>query len=691
MRISPGLALGWIVAAWVGVSAPAAGADDAAFVQRVNAIYEGRDRAVTGELRADQIVLSAVAAMQASPEGASPALRAALATPKSSDWGELEGWAAAAEQQAAIGALRKAGEPGKRMSYLQPYGSGVDGELRAKGLFTDLGEPPILAAARFGHLKGLDRLCALVQVEATRLGETGKASEALTLTVAWTHFSRLLADREFSDEMRWGLRNMTIGLERTLDIVRTYGDQLTDAQVGAAIESLSERNLSLDRLRLPRGERIAGEQILARAFVERGGASDSGFGSTMALVTSSERPLLQFGEAARWQAAASGHAGTFDTTDQLAGVFKDFELRWGLRPDDRILKSASEFERMDANRYAAVARVSEGFPTLFGARQQVITEAAGTRMALAAAAFKIRHGTFAVALSAARPAYIKTVEKDPYVPAGAEFHYFVPIRDQPRGARDLPKPHVVRVGGADVARQKPVIPEEITEDALRGAIEQLAPSAAAEKKAAAAIKAAGFDRSKIGPVLTEYYSSITGPSIGAILAGGSFWTQILGDVSSNEPTAAGVYSSFVRTLYKELKQKNELRQAYEELLERRPQPKGSGLEEAGDVPLGGANTFSASLDDTTFVLYSSGPNRARDWAREVGHGGADLLIWPPVISLLRDHLGSGASDVGEMTGPWTLHGLMPFVESEAETPADAKSGQTDSGGAPPPVRLPPGG
>ncbi len=693
MRYRPGIGVGLagLVAAMAVI--PARGADDAAFVRRVNAIYEGRDRVVPPDLRADQIVLSAIAAMSPAPEGAATALHAALVTTKSASWRALEAWAIAPEQQSAIEAVRKVGEPGKRFAYLQPYGAGaVDGSLRAKGLYTELGEPPILAAARFEHLRGLDRLGALVQVEATRLGALGKASEALTLMVAWTHFSRLLAEREFAPEMRWGLRNLVIGLQRSLDVVRTYGADLTDTQVGGAIESLNERNLALDRLRLPRGERIAGEQILARAFVERGGASASGFGSTMALVTSTERPLLQFGEAARWQDAAAGHAGTFDTTDTLAGVFKDFELRWGLRQDDRILTTSSEFQRMDATRYSAVARVAQAFPSLFEARQRVLAEAAGARMALAAAAFRIRHNTFPVALSASRPAYIKVVEKDPYSIRGEEFHYFVPIRDQPRNERELPKPHAVRVGGADIAQQKPIIPDDISEDALRAAVEVVNPPGATLKKYTAAIKEASFDRSKLESLMKAYFAESLGPTAGAVVGEQSFWLVALADSGSSEPSAAGLYSSFISTLYKELKQKTQLRQAYEELLDKRPKPESTGLGEAGDLPLGGALTFSAELDDSTFVLYSIGPNRVRGWAREVGQGGADLLIWPPVISLLREQILSSSGDASTLSGPWVLHDLMPFRNDEGPAP-DAKSGEGASGAPAPrnPTKLPPGG
>ncbi len=663
MRYAEAIRAGVMGLALLGLAPGASGADDAEFVQRVNSIYEGRDRVVANELRADLLTLSAVAGMDEAPEAARTPMHAALLTPKSAGWGEAEKWALGVAQQSAIEALRKVGEPGKRYAYLQPYGAGaVDGSLRAKGLYTELGEPPILAAARFLHLDGLDRLACLAQVEATRLAELGKPNEGLTLMLAWTHFSRLLADREFATEVRWGLRNMVIGIERALDLVRVYQDKLTDVEIGSAIESLEQRNLGLDRLRLPRGARLAGEQILSRAFEDRGGPSASRFGATMALVTSSERPLLQFGEASRWQDSASGHAGTFDTTDALAGVFKDFELRWGLRADDRILSTPSDYSRLDKSKYAVVAGVAEPFPGLFTARQRVMAEAGGARMALAVCAFRNRYGTFPVALSAARPAYIKTVEKDAFSTRGEEYHYFVPIRDQPRGARDLPRPHSVRVGGVDISQLKPVIPEEITEDALRGAMDVASPPEETERRIASAIRSASFDRSKIGTLMKEYLAAALGATIAGVISEPAFWTKALSGFQNREPTSQGVYTAIITTLQTELKEKSLLRQAYEELLTQRPRQTPSGLEESASIPLGGATTFTVLLDDSTFIVYSSGPNRVREWAREVGHGGADLLIWPPVISLLRDQVSAGNVGSDGLTGPWVLHDLMPFRE-----------------------------
>jgi len=52
-----------------------------------------------------------------------------------------------------------------------------------------------------------------------------------------------------------------------------------------------------------------------------------------------------------------------------------------------------------------------------------------------------------------------------------------------------------------------------------------------------------------------------------------------------------------------------------------------------------ATTFTVSLDESYFVLYSVGEDAVADFARESGVGGADILYWPPVLSLAREQLG----------------------------------------------------
>lgn len=427
---------------------PALAQDDAAFLQRANDLYTGPDRAVPDARRSDLALLPVLATMAPPPEGVDTPLRAALATPLSEVWSAATQWASAPSQQAVLEQIRKVGESlgaGRNFAFLMPYGAAnVSDEARAAGLFVDVGEPPILAAADFRYLRALDNAECLVNVEATRLAEDKKADDAATLLVRWTLFCRQIADREFFAEKRWAIRNAIAGMERVRDLVHEYGDQFSGSQLADLATALGEDNLGAERLQIPRANQIAGEQVIARAFVERQGPSDA-FGATMARASAGDRPLRLFGEASRWQDLAGKQATTFETGDALKGAFGDWEYRWRLPEFDPVRKQQTDFDRLSTEKFAAVRLVADGVQEMFDLRQRYRAEAEGTRLSLGVMGYKRDNGVFPRSLAGVRPRYVRTIGADPYSTTRQEFHYFVPIRDQPRGERELPKPHQVVV------------------------------------------------------------------------------------------------------------------------------------------------------------------------------------------------------------------------------------------------------
>ncbi|MBI1189751.1 MAG: hypothetical protein GC200_03605 [Tepidisphaera sp.] len=61
------------------------------------------------------------------------------------------------------------------------------------------------------------------------------------------------------------------------------------------------------------------------------------------------------------------------------------------------------------------------------------------------------------------------------------------------------------------------------------------------------------------------------------------------------------------------------------------------------VPADARNAFARTFRDETFILYSWGSNNQKDFARRAQNtaakaDGADYLLWPPMISLYRQHL-----------------------------------------------------
>lgn len=428
---------------------PALAQDDATFIQRANDLYRGPDRAVPDARRSDLILAPLIGAMSPPPKGVDTPLRAALAVPGSPVWAEASAWASASSQQGVLDAIRRVGEPsppGRNFAFLLPYGrDAAPSAARDAGLVVSLGEPPVLAAARFEYLDALTRVASLVNVEATRLAHENKANDAAALLVRWALVCRQIADREFFAEKRWGVLHTVAALERLRDVAHEYGEQFTGQQLAEVIRSISEDYVGAERLQIPRANLLAGEQVLARAFVERQGPGDA-FGSTLARASAGDRPLRLFGEAGRWQDLASKHATTFETGDQLRGVFRDWEYRWRLPEFDRVRSTPTDYVRMNKEKFAAVNAVAEGVQEMFDLRQRLRAEAEATRLSLGVVGFHRENSVFPPSLAAVRPRFVATIGADPFSTTRQDFHYFVPIRDQPRGPRDLPKPHEVSVG-----------------------------------------------------------------------------------------------------------------------------------------------------------------------------------------------------------------------------------------------------
>ncbi len=95
-------------------------------------------------------------------------------------------------------------------------------------------------------------------------------------------------------------------------------------------------------------------------------------------------------------------------------------------------------------------------------------------------------------------------------------------------------------------------------------------------------------------------------------------------------------------------------------------------------------SFAAELDDTGFVLYSIGSNQARDWARNAGESGADILLWPPILSLTRDMLAKQGTEAQGFGADWLdyepanmLPAPPPVKEAKpGERPAQQQSAPT---------------
>lgn len=660
MRAALTGAAGLAIAALACAQAPAGGAgapstpaatgappamNDGGFLAKVNAIYQGRDRAVPDAQRAELVLLPKLAEMDKAPAWLRP-LSAALLTPRSKGWAEADAWAGAEKQRAALDALKAVTEQGKRFAFNQGYGrDAADPAVRASGLFTDVGEPAVLAAARFNYLPALDRLGALAMLEATRLGEAKKGKEAADLMVRWIVLGRLIADREFAAEKAWGGHAMLVGLERLRDIVHTYGADMTDADIKGAVDGLDTKLLSMERVVMPQGDRLAAEQLVALGYVERAGPKAETFGAMMARVSSTGRPLAQFGEAARWQESSPTLASTYETMDAIKAAFNDWSHRWSLTHFDPLQERPTDYSRLDKARYATVEAAMGRIPGLFSLRQRLFTELVGTRQSLAVAAFQRKNAKWPPALAAARPVYVKEIEPDPFDPKKGEMHFFVPIRDQPRGERDLPKPHVVRVGLREltVTDQDRAINEQVEKflDTMlvesKTILTTMSTSVASSRDEAAAARQLMEQLKGFMAKLKEFEQSLD-PALRE---------RTLEILSLKAQAVERATQQNGATLAKEIAEGKLMGKDAPARIDAVIEEQRKALKSAG-----ASGSFAASLDDTGFVLYSVGSNHSRDWARNVGQDGADILLWPPVLSLARDMLAKQGTEAMAFGADW---------------------------------------
>lgn len=439
-------------------AAPVFAADT--YVERANRLYAD----IATNLRSDTIILPALADLERPPSSVDTVQKAELITVRSPAWPEAARWAEGSTQQAALTALREVtkGEDFRRsFAFGQPYGiEGVPIDLIRARLYTELGDPPTLAGARHLYLARFDQLSCLVNVEATRLAAAGSVTEAGDLLISLIGFGRQVADRQFYRESEWGFTTMMATLERLRDVLyadfRSADRKATPEWLLKAIERLDEDRgiMAVGRIKFPQADYIAGQQVIDRVFVPRGGVDPARFGPTMAKLGASEYPLRLLGESARWRRAAATHADQIDTTDALNGAFNDFANRWPLPAFDRRMAQPFAYRayRAAGSRFAVIEATLPDMSALFDLRRQLRVEAIGTRLSLAHLGRFYAQRAFAPSVEAVRPAWLRAMEPDPYkVPSvrgdAPPMEFFVPIRDirRPLGPRETPQPHEMNI------------------------------------------------------------------------------------------------------------------------------------------------------------------------------------------------------------------------------------------------------
>lgn len=425
-------------------------ADD--FVDQANKLV----RKVGDDKRSDKILLPLLPGMTPPPAVLKDQFQAALYADKGPNWAECKAWAEAEPQKKVIQALAtitaEANDPQRGFAFSLPYGiDATDPELVAKDMYVDLGDPPTLAAAKFLYLDDLENVGILAHVEASRLLASGDATGAAEVMRNWMFFSRQMCDRPFLKEKKFGMGSMGMALERIADIVytdfRSPTHSIQPSRLVNAIGNFRDRSLYIDRIRLPEAEFVAREQLISRVIIEKGGPNPQTFASTMARVSSVDRPLRLFSAAAYWEQIRPRHVGWYDAQKVLNSLKADWDQHWKLSPFDVFQQRQTYFKLYvkDRPRYAVIGTGLDGIDDLFLLRRRIDVVQVGTRMGMAVYAYFLREQTLPSSLSATRPRYTKQVDTDPYSSKGDDLRYFIPVLQTPKDVHGNEKPFSLRL------------------------------------------------------------------------------------------------------------------------------------------------------------------------------------------------------------------------------------------------------
>lgn len=459
----------WLASATLALTAgvgPASAQDT--FIDQANALYAD----VPMNQRSDRIVLPALAKLETPPGVVAQVRQAMLFPADAPGWDAVVAWTTGAPQKAVLDALAQATaekDPRRGMAFAQAYGQDAGFEALSTGLYTDLGDPPLLAAARHFYLPALDDMACLVHAETTRLAAAGQPMDSLRLLVDWLFFCRQIADRELFDEASWGYLAMIDALERFRDVIYVDSQEpsphLTASDLKTVLDWGEDRRgaLEIDRLQFPRAESISFEQLLDVVYTTGAGGrpNPDTYAPAMARLSAKERPLQLFSAAAWWQQAAPNQAGYIEMRDQGRGCYRDWaDNRWRRDYHDAFLKEPSHFETLDLSRFAMLVplctRQTPDGPANLGIlehlRQRVLAEIVGTRTTMAIVAYTKANNRFPPVISSLVPEYLPELEADPYNPNRARgatppLEYFVPwtINDRRPTERDQIEPHEINI------------------------------------------------------------------------------------------------------------------------------------------------------------------------------------------------------------------------------------------------------
>jgi hypothetical protein len=409
-----------VVFAVVLVSPLAALADQ--FVDRLNALY----KTIPDARRTDETLFPVLAKMADPPPGLTDLIQSALVPATAPEFAKFAEWAQGEPQKAVIEAIKKCTAEegrGKTWEIGQPYGAiDANPDMVMVGMYTELGDPPLLAQAEIKWLPRMQAALTLVQIEATRLQAEGKPAEAMDLVLRGVFLGRQLAGRGLFAEMNLGFEAMVVGLARLRDLayqdMRADQPKLTPEQIRDLIARMRDRNgvLQIDRIELPLGDRLAAEQLISRIMKADGSVEPDAFARTLSRIAARQRAMRLFSEDAKWSAIAKLHADGKASINAIEQVFGDWAKRWRLNLWDPVLKLPTDFSRLSRTKFAAVEVFLADVGVLFSRRTELQVELVGTRSALGHYGYFLQMRRFAPDSASIKPAFVPGNELDPFDP-----------------------------------------------------------------------------------------------------------------------------------------------------------------------------------------------------------------------------------------------------------------------------------
>lgn len=311
--------------------------------------------------------------------------------PHSPTFKDAIGWVGEPDQQEAVELILKKNKRGSNATQRKilglPYGTyNVSDDLIISDFVVYLRDD-LLFDREEAYLPRYRELMALLRAEAFRRAENGDGSGGCEAILGMTRMARQLCDRQFYDEKHLGMTLLLNSFIEIRDFMWYYRDLLSIDDF--KLISLELERLGLDRIELPTGEELIGQQLIEQIYGPDNKVDKQKFPEVMATFDSYGSPLKRFQAEAFWLQVADKHASRKEVDKALVDAVANWKLRWRL-PLHSTLAPDSAFEQLDDLEYAAVKRPIRDLQKLFDLRIPLVTQLNGTATAAGIHAYIVR-------------------------------------------------------------------------------------------------------------------------------------------------------------------------------------------------------------------------------------------------------------------------------------------------------------